>query len=588
MTSNKYGFYDYAKHYRLKFTSFRSEAPSCALDNNDFMGFLDSVLEGEGSERQTVGKVIRFGDGIAMVKGLYDVMSGELVEIDAGDRGCFLGIALNLEEDCVGVVMLGGKGSGEFDLSAVREGCIARTTGKVAEVSVGEKFLGRVVNALGYPIDGVEELAWDNAESFSRLVESPAPGIIDRQSVCEPLETGVVAIDALIPIGRGQRELIIGDRQTGKTAIVVDAIVSQVESSVICVYVAIGQKASSVSSVIALLDKSVDVGGGVGGGGGVRPLEYTVVVAANADSPAPLQYLAPYSGTCLAGYFMFNECAATLAIYDDLTKHASAYRQISLLLRRPPGREAYPGDVFYLHSRLLERAAKLLWAGPKSGGSLTALPIVETKAGDVSAYIPTNVISITDGQVFLSAELFNAGIRPAINIGISVSRVGSEAQIPLMKHVVGDLKLRLAQFVELESFSKFSSDLDSKTRELLARGERLREILKQRAGRPIRVADQICLIRAGMGGYFDEVALSEVARVGDQAMRGLSCLFPAFSYSVSLMGLGSSRLAAYDPDGRTITPLLTALTDTKRCASFLEEYLQWFSPLLTQSTTQQP
>merc|ERR1719356_127679 len=577
MTSNKYGFYDYAKHYRLKFTSFRSEAPSCALDNNDFMGFLDSVLEGEGSERQTVGKVIRFGDGIAMVKGLYDVMSGELVEIDAGDRGCFLGIALNLEEDCVGVVMLGGKGSGEFDLSAVREGCIARTTGKVAEVSVGEKFLGRVVNALGYPIDGVEELAWDNAESFSRLVESPAPGIIDRQSVCEPLETGVVAIDALIPIGRGQRELIIGDRQTGKTAIVVDAIVSQVETSVVCVYVAIGQKASSVSSVIALLDKSVDVGGGEN----VRPLGYTIVVAANADSPAPLQYLAPYSGTCLAEYFMFNEGRATLAIYDDLTKHASAYRQISLLLRRPPGREAYPGDVFYLHSRLLERAAKL--SSHLGGGSITALPIVETKAGDVSAYIPTNVISITDGQVFLSSELFNAGIRPAINIGISVSRVGSEAQIPLMKRVVGDLKLRLAQFVELESFSKFSSDLDSKTKELLARGGRLREILKQRAGRPFRVADQICLVRAGMGGYFDEVELSEVARVGDQIIRGLSCFFPAFSYSVSLMGLGSSRLAAYDPDGRTITPLLTALTDTKRCASFLEEYLQWFSPLLTQS-----
>merc|ERR1719356_1384518 len=572
MTSNKYGFYDYAKHYRLKFTSFRSEAPSCALDNNDFMGFLDSVLEGEGSERQTVGKVIRFGDGIAMVKGLYDVMSGELVEIDAGDRGCFLGIALNLEEDCVGVVMLGGKGSGEFDLSAVREGCIARTTGKVAEVSVGEKFLGRVVNALGYPIDGVEELAWDNAESFSRLVESPAPGIIDRQSVCEPLETGVVAIDALIPIGRGQRELIIGDRQTGKTAIVVDAILNQSLTDVDCVYVAVGQKASSVASVVSLLRER-------------RALDYTTVVVAGADSTAALQYIAPYTGASMAEYFMV-EGRSVLAIYDDLTKHASAYRQISLLLRRPPGREAYPGDVFYLHSRLLERAAKL--SSHLGGGSLTALPIVETKAGDVSAYIPTNVISITDGQVFLSSELFNAGIRPAINIGISVSRVGSEAQIPLMKRVVGDLKLRLPQFVELESFSKFSSDLDSKTKELLARGGRLREILKQRAGRPFRVADQICLVRAGMGGYFDEVELSEVARVGDQIIRGLSCFFPAFSYSVSLMGLGSSRLAAYDPDGRTITPLLTALTDTKRCASFLEEYLQWFSPLLTQSTTQQP
>jgi F-type H+-transporting ATPase subunit alpha len=441
-------------------------------------------------------------------------------------------------------------------------------------------FLGRVVDAVGQPVDGKSVIS----AAGSRLIESPAPGIIDRQSVCEPLQTGIVAIDALIPIGRGQRELIIGDRQTGKTAIVVDAIVSQVEASVVCVYVAIGQKASSVSSVIALLDKSVDVGGGEN----VRPLGYTIVVAANADSPAPLQYLAPYSGTCLAEYFMFNEGRATLAIYDDLTKHASAYRQISLLLRRPPGREAYPGDVFYLHSRLLERAAKLLWTELGSGGSLTALPIVETKAGDVSAYIPTNVISITDGQVFLSAELFNAGIRPAINIGISVSRVGSEAQIALMKRVVGDLKLRLAQFVELESFSKFSSDLDSKTKELLARGGRLREILKQRAGRPFRVADQICLVRAGMGGYLDEVELSEVARVGDQTIRGLSCFFPAFSYSVSLMGLGSSRLAAYDPDGRTVAPLLTALTNAERCASFLEEYLQWFSPLLTQSTTQKP
>jgi F-type H+-transporting ATPase subunit alpha len=527
------------------------EVPLCMLDNEDFVGFLDRVLEGEGYERQAVGKVIRFGDGIAMVGGLYDVMAGELVEIDAGERGCFLGVALNLEEDCVGVVMLGGKGSGEFDLSAVREGCTARTTGKVAEVPVGERFLGRVVNALGYPIDGVgdRDSSATSQDLPSRLVESPAPGIIARQSVCEPLETGIVAIDALIPIGRGQRELIIGDRQTGKTAIVVDAILNQCLTDVDCVYVAIGQKASSVASVVSLFRER-------------RALPYTTVVVAGADSTAALQYIAPYTGASMAEYFMVQG-RSVLAIYDDLTKHASAYRQISLLLRRPPGREAYPGDVFYLHSRLLERAAKL--DSGLGGGSLTALPIIETKAGDVSAYIPTNVISITDGQVFLSSELFNAGIRPAINIGISVSRVGSAAQTVAMKAVVGDLKLRLAQFAELESFSQFSSDLDAETQEQLERGKRLREILKQRVHAPLGGGDQICVLHAGVGGFLDWVPLPSIPTVLCYLRAGLNVYFPAFCPNLSCAG-------AKEVPGYLV---------------FLGEYLRWFKkhmgPVLSKS-----
>jgi F-type H+-transporting ATPase subunit alpha len=354
----------------------------------------------------------------------------------------------------------------------ILEGSSVRSTGKIAQVPVGEGFLGRVVDALARPIDGKGDIA----SSEARLVESMAPGIITRKSVCEPVQTGITAIDAMIPIGRGQRELIIGDRQTGKSSVAIDTILNQKGEDVVCVYVAVGQKASSVAAVVTSLEER-----------GASP--YTIIVTANADDPATLQYIAPYTGAALAEYFMYNG-KATLIIYDDLTKQASAYRQMSLLLRRPPGREAYPGDVFYLHSRLLERAAKL--SDDLGGGSMTALPIIETQAGDVSAYIPTNVISITDGQIFLSGDLFNAGIRPAINVGISVSRVGSAAQIKAMKQVAGKLKLELAQFAELEAFSQFASDLDQATQNELARGQRLREMLKQAQNSPIPVEEQVC------------------------------------------------------------------------------------------------
>jgi F-type H+-transporting ATPase subunit alpha len=372
----------------------------------------------------------------------------------------------------------------------ILEGSSVRSTGKIAQVPVGDAFLGRVVDALARPIDGKGDIV----ASDSRLVEAGAPGIITRKSVCEPVQTGITAIDAMIPIGRGQRELIIGDRQTGKTSVAIDTILNQKGEDVVCVYVAIGQKASSVAAVVTSLEER-----------GAN--DYTIVVAANADDPATLQYIAPYTGAALAEYFMYKG-TATLAIYDDLTKQASAYRQMSLLLRRPPGREAYPGDVFYLHSRLLERAAKL--SDALGGGSMTALPIIETQAGDVSAYIPTNVISITDGQIFLSGDLFNAGIRPAINVGISVSRVGSSAQIKAMKQVAGKLKLELAQFAELEAFSQFASDLDQATQNELARGERLREMLKQAQNSPIPVEEQVCVIYTGINGFLDDVAVEDV------------------------------------------------------------------------------
>ena len=369
-------------------------------------------------------------------------------------------------------------------------GSTVRSTGKIAQVPVGEAFLGRVVDSLARPIDG----KGDVVTSESRLVESMAPGIITRKSVCEPVQTGITAIDSMIPIGRGQRELIIGDRQTGKTSVAIDTIINQKSEDVICVYVAIGQKASSVAAVVNTLDEK-------------GALPYTIIVAANADDPATLQYIAPYTGAALAEYFMYKG-KATLCIYDDLTKQASAYRQMSLLLRRPPGREAYPGDVFYLHSRLLERAAKL--SDELGGGSMTALPIIETQAGDVSAYIPTNVISITDGQIFLSGDLFNSGIRPAINVGISVSRVGSAAQIKAMKQVAGKLKLELAQFAELEAFSQFASDLDQATQNQLAQGVRLREMLKQAQNSPIPVEEQVAIIYAGINGYLDDIEVASV------------------------------------------------------------------------------
>jgi len=426
-----------------------------------------------------VGTVLQVGDGIARVYGLEQVMAGELLEFE--DKT--IGIALNLENDNVGAVLMGN------GLQIV-EGGTVRSTGKIAQVPVGEKFLGRVVDALARPIDGKGDIE----STESRLVESIAPGIITRKSVCEPVQTGVTAIDAMIPIGRGQRELIIGDRQTGKSSVAIDTIINQKSEDVICVYVAIGQKASSVAAIVTSLEER-------------GSLAYTIVVAANADDAATLQYIAPYTGAALAEYFMYNG-KATLVIYDDLTKQASAYRQMSLLLRRPPGREAYPGDVFYLHSRLLERAAKL--SDKLGGGSMTALPIIETQAGDVSAYIPTNVISITDGQIFLSGDLFNAGIRPAINVGISVSRVGSAAQIKAMKQVAGKLKLELAQFAELEAFSQFASDLDQATQNELARGQRLREMLKQKQNAPIPVEEQVALIYAGINGFLDDVPVEEV------------------------------------------------------------------------------
>jgi F-type H+-transporting ATPase subunit alpha len=428
-----------------------------------------------------VGTVLQIGDGIARVYGLQQVMAGELVQFEDGTEG----IALNLEDDNVGVVLM-GEGRG------IQEGSTVKATGKIASVPVGDAMLGRVVNSLGQPIDGKGDIA----TSETRLIESMAPGIIQRKSVHEPMQTGITAIDAMIPIGRGQRELIIGDRQTGKTAIAIDTIINQKGEDVVCVYVAVGQKAASVANVVEVLREK-------------GALDYTIVVAANASESAALQYLAPYTGAAIAESFMYKG-KATLVIYDDLTKQAQAYRQMSLLLRRPPGREAYPGDVFYCHSRLLERAAKLSDAMGK--GSMTALPIIETQAGDVSAYIPTNVISITDGQVFLSSDLFNSGLRPAINVGISVSRVGGAAQTKAIKKIAGTLKLELAQFDELAAFSQFASDLDAATQAQLQRGKRLREILKQSQFSPLNLAEQVAVVYAGVKGMIDEVPVESVVQ----------------------------------------------------------------------------
>jgi F-type H+/Na+-transporting ATPase subunit alpha len=426
-----------------------------------------------------VGTVLQVGDGIARIYGLDRVMASELVEFEDGS----IGIAFNLEEDNVGVVLMS-------DGRNIQEGSSVTATGRIAQIPVGDGLIGRVVDALARPIDGKGDIQ----TSDTRLIESPAPGIISRKSVYEPMQTGITAIDAMIPIGRGQRELIIGDRQTGKTSIAIDTILNQKEENVICVYVAIGQKASTVANIVNVLREN-------------GALDYTVVVAANANDPATLQWLAPYTGATIAEYFMYNG-RHTLVVYDDLSKHAQAYRQMSLLLRRPPGREAYPGDVFYLHSRLLERAAKL---SPDLGeGSMTALPIIETQAGDVSAYIPTNVISITDGQIFLSSDLFNAGVRPAINPGISVSRVGSAAQTKAMKKVAGRVKLELAQFDDLQAFAQFASDLDKATQNQLARGQRIRELLKQPQYSPLPVSEQVAVIYAGINGYLDDIPADKV------------------------------------------------------------------------------
>jgi len=444
---------------------------------------------------EEVGTVLEVKDGIARIYGLQKAMAGEMLEVTSSETGNkVVALALNLEEDNIGAVVLG-------DYLQLKEGDEVRRTSRVLEVPVGPELIGRVVDALGRPIDGNGDI---NAKT-TRKVESNAPGIIVRQPVKEPLQTGIKAIDSMIPIGRGQRELIIGDRGIGKTAVAIDTIINQKGQGVICVYVAIGQKASTVASVVERLKQS-------------GAMDYTIVVVASASDPAPMQYIAPYSGCAMAEFFMYNEGKPTLCVYDDLSKQAAAYRQLSLVLRRPPGREAFPGDVFYLHSRLLERAAKLS-ENPsvvdgktifKAGGSLTALPIIETQAGDVSAYIPTNVISITDGQIFLESDLFFAGVRPAINAGISVSRVGGSAQIKAMKSVAGRLRLDLAQFRELEAFSAFASDLDAATRRQLDRGARTVEVLKQGQYQPMPVEQQIMIIFAVTNGFVDDVPTAQV------------------------------------------------------------------------------
>jgi len=426
-----------------------------------------------------VGTVITLGDGIARVHGLDKVMAGELLEFPHNVAG----IAMNLEEDQVGVVLLG-------EYTEISEGDEVKRTGRIMSVPVGEALVGRVVNSLGQPIDDKGPIATDQFIALERL----APGVIDRQPVREPMATGLKAIDSMIPIGRGQRELIIGDRQTGKTAVALDTIINSKGNNLICIYNAIGQKRSSIAQVVKILS---DAGA----------MEYTIVVAASASEPAPMQYISPYAACAMGEYFRDTKRHA-LVIYDDLSKHAASYREISLLLRRPPGREAYPGDVFYLHSRLLERASKL--SDKMGGGSLTALPIIETQAGDVSAYIPTNVISITDGQIFLETDLFNSGVRPAVNVGISVSRVGGSAQIKAMRQVAGSMKLELAQYRELAAFAQFGSDLDKATQAQLNRGQRLVEVLKQKQFSPLPFSKQILIIFAGTNGFFDDLPVDQV------------------------------------------------------------------------------
>nr|NP_045041.1 ATP synthase CF1 alpha subunit [Cyanidium caldarium]Q9TM26.1 RecName: Full=ATP synthase subunit alpha, chloroplastic; AltName: Full=ATP synthase F1 sector subunit alpha; AltName: Full=F-ATPase subunit alpha [Cyanidium caldarium]AAF13005.1 unknown [Cyanidium caldarium]WDB00168.1 ATP synthase CF1 alpha subunit [Cyanidium caldarium] len=483
----------------------------------------------ESVKIENTGTVLQVGDGIARIYGLDNIMAGELLEFEEKT----IGIALNLETDNVGAVLMG-------DGRDILEGSSVKGTGKIAQIGVGDNLLGRVLNALGNPIDGKPN---PNSTDY-RLIEFNAPGIVSRRSVCEPIQTGITAIDAMIPIGRGQRELIIGDRQTGKTSIALDTIINQKEENVICIYVAIGQKASSVAQAVTLLEEK-------------DALKYTVVIAANANEPATLQYIAPYTGAAIAEHFMYKGLA-TLIIYDDLTKQAQAYRQMSLLLKRPPGREAYPGDVFYLHSRLLERAAKL--NNELGGGSMTALPIIETQAGDVSAYIPTNVISITDGQIFLSSDLFNAGIRPSINVGISVSRVGSAAQIKAMKQVAGKLKLELAQFDELQAFSQFASDLDKSTQAQLARGQRLRELLKQPQASPISVYEQIPMIYAGINGFLDDIKIDRISLFIKKLQECLSNSYPHFYEAIK----ESKQLSKENEE-----VLKKAITEVKKNLSFI-------------------
>jgi len=448
---------------------------------DEIASVLRQQIEGfeGGVDVSEEGAVISVGDGIARVYGLENCMAGELLQLPQG----VMGMALNLEEESVGAVLLG-------DYVKIKEGDTVRRTGRIMEVPIGDALVGRVVNPLGQPQDGKGPIATEATGPLERI----APGVVDRQPVKEPLQTGLKAIDAMIPIGRGQRELIIGDRQTGKTAIAIDAILNQKDSGVICIYVAVGQKRSTVAQVVKTLQER-------------GAMAYTIVVSASASEPATLQYIAPYAGCAMGEYFRDRRKHA-LIIYDDLSKHAAAYREISLVLRRPPGREAYPGDVFYLHSRLLERAAKL--NDELGGGSLTALPIIETQAGDVSAYIPTNVISITDGQIYLESDLFFSGIRPAVNVGLSVSRVGGNAQIKAMKQITGTMRLDLAQYREMAAFAQFGSDLDKATQSLLARGQRLTELLKQLQYEPLPVEKQILAIFAGVNGYLDDLNVDQV------------------------------------------------------------------------------
>ncbi|KYD19856.1 F0F1 ATP synthase subunit alpha [Caldibacillus debilis] len=454
-----------------------------SLKAEEISALLKQQIENYQAEIEVadVGTVVEIGDGIARVHGLDKVMSGELVEFANG----VMGMAQNLEENNVGIIILG-------PYTGIHEGMEVRRTGRIMEVPVGEELIGRVVNPLGQPVDGLGPI---NAKKF-RPIESRAPGVMDRKSVHEPLQTGIKAIDALVPIGRGQRELIIGDRQTGKTSIAIDTIINQKDQNMICIYVAIGQKESTVRTSVETLRQ-------------YGAMDYTIVITASASQPAPLLYLAPYAGVAMGEEFMYNG-KHVLVVYDDLSKQAAAYRELSLLLRRPPGREAYPGDVFYLHSRLLERAAKL--SDAKGGGSLTALPFVETQAGDISAYIPTNVISITDGQIFLQSDLFFSGVRPAINAGLSVSRVGGAAQIKAMKKVAGTLRLDLASYRELEAFAQFGSDLDKATQEKLARGMRTVEVLKQDLHEPLPVEKQVMILYALTRGFLDDIPVSDIRR----------------------------------------------------------------------------
>lgn len=483
-----------------------------SLDTNQIYSILQESFKDYNQNNQLteIGKVVKVGDGIAWVYGLNSVQAGEMVEFDSGVKG----MALNLEEESVGIVIFG-------ETPSIKEGSIVKRTGKIVEVPVGEGLLGRVVDGLGNPIDGKGPLK--NVEY--RKLEVKAPGIIARQSVSEPMQTGIKAIDALIPIGRGQRELIIGDRQTGKTAIVIDTFINQAKAhqqnnnkqKLFCIYVAIGQKRSTVAQIVKTLE---DAGA----------MSYSVVVAATASEASTLQFFAPYTGCSIGEYFRDNGKHALIA-YDDLSKHAVAYREMSLLLRRPPGREAYPGDVFYIHSRLLERAAKL--SDNLGGGSLTALPIIETQAGDVSAYIPTNVISITDGQIFLETDLFYKGIKPAVNVGLSVSRVGSAAQTKAMKQVAGTIKLDLAQFRELEAFSQFGSDLDISTQKLLDKGKKLTELLKQNQFSPLGFEEQVVSIYVGVKGYLDKVSVKDVNKFEQQFLQKIKTAHPEILQSIA-------------------------------------------------------